>query len=70
MEDVNDLPVITQVGLSAAPADAPFEVRNAAFMIMENPGGRGALREFIESILRAREALVPTLASLGIQIPD
>jgi 3-deoxy-D-manno-octulosonate 8-phosphate phosphatase KdsC-like HAD superfamily phosphatase len=39
-------------------------------MILEQPGGRGALREFIEAILRAREALVPALASLGIDIKD
>jgi len=69
-DDYPDLPVLQRVGLSATPADAPMALKEAAFMIMENKGGRGALREFIESILRAREALVPTLASLGIQIPD
>lgn len=69
-DDYPDLPILQRVGLSATPADAPMALKEAAFMIMENPGGRGALREFIESILRAREALVPTLASLGIQIPD
>ncbi|HQZ17576.1 MAG TPA: hypothetical protein PLD86_11950 [Vicinamibacteria bacterium] len=69
-DDYPDLPVLQRVGLSATPADAPLALKEAAFMIMENAGGRGALREFIESILRAREALVPTLASLGIQIPD
>jgi 3-deoxy-D-manno-octulosonate 8-phosphate phosphatase (KDO 8-P phosphatase) len=53
-DDVNDLPVIDAVGLSAAPADAPLEVRGRAFMIMEMPGGRGCLREFLEAILRAR----------------
>ena len=53
-DDVNDLPVIDAVGLSAAPADAPLEVRGRAFMIMETPGGRGCLREFLEAILRAR----------------
>ena len=69
-DDYPDLPVLQRVGLSATPADAPMALKEAAFMIMENSGGRGALREFIESILRAREALVPTLASLGIEIPD
>lgn len=69
-DDYPDLPVLQRVGLSATPADAPMALKEAAFMIMENPGGRGALREFIESILRAREALVPTLASLGIQLSD
>ena len=52
--DVNDLPVLTEVGLSAAPADAPMEVRLQAFMVTDARGGRGCLREFIEAILRAR----------------
>jgi len=69
-DDYPDLPVLQRVGLSAVPQDAPLPLKEAAFMIIDHPGGRGALREFIESILRAREALVPTLASLGIQIPD
>lgn len=69
-DDYPDLPVLQRVGLSATPADAPMALKEAAFMIMENSGGRGALREFIESILRAREQLAPTLASLGIPIPD
>jgi 3-deoxy-D-manno-octulosonate 8-phosphate phosphatase (KDO 8-P phosphatase) len=63
-DDLNDLPVMTQVGLSAAPADAPFEVRASAFMVMSAAGGRGCLREFIEAILRARgdwEGLVADL---------
>ena len=53
-DDVNDLPVLTEVGLSAAPADAPLEVRLQAFMVTEARGGRGCLREFVEAILRAR----------------
>lgn len=69
-DDYPDLPVLQRVGLSAVPADAPMALKEAAFMILENPGGRGALREFIESILRAREALVPTLASMGIELRD
>ena len=69
-DDYPDLPVLLRVGLSAVPQDAPMALKEAAFMILDNPGGRGALREFIESILRAREVLVPTLASLGIEIRD
>ena len=69
-DDYPDLPVLQRVGLSAVPQDAPMALKEAAFMILDQPGGRGALREFIESILRAREALVPTLASLGIEVRD
>lgn len=53
-DDVNDLPVMEMVGLSAAPADAPLEVRGQVFMVTDAAGGRGCLREFLEAILRAR----------------
>jgi YrbI family 3-deoxy-D-manno-octulosonate 8-phosphate phosphatase len=53
-DDVNDLPVMELVGLSAAPADAPIEVRGQAFMVTDARGGHGCLREFLEAILRAR----------------
>jgi 3-deoxy-D-manno-octulosonate 8-phosphate phosphatase (KDO 8-P phosphatase) len=65
-DDLNDLPVIQEVGLSATPADAPFELRSAAFMVTDAPGGRGCLREFIEAILRARGEWEALLASMGI----
>ena len=53
-DDLNDLPVMATIGLSAAPRDAAFEVRTEAFMVLEAEGGRGCLREFVEAILRAR----------------
>jgi 3-deoxy-D-manno-octulosonate 8-phosphate phosphatase (KDO 8-P phosphatase) len=53
-DDLNDLPVMEAVGLSAAPADAAFAVRAQAFMVTEARGGHGCLREFVEAILRAR----------------
>lgn len=53
-DDINDLPVMAEAGLSAAPADAPFEVRTQAFMVLEARGGHGCVREFVEAILRAR----------------
>ncbi len=55
-DDVNDLPVLREVGLSAAPADAAFEVRAEVFMITEARGGCGCLREVLEAILKARGA--------------
>ncbi len=53
-DDLNDLAVLGEVGLSAAPADAVFEVRAEVFMTLQTPGGQGCLREFVEAILRAR----------------
>jgi 3-deoxy-D-manno-octulosonate 8-phosphate phosphatase (KDO 8-P phosphatase) len=68
-DDVNDLPVFAEVGLSAAPADAPFLVRSQAFMALETAGGRGCLREFIDAILRARGEWEQAAAVYGVQLP-
>jgi len=68
-DDVNDLSVMEQVGLSAAPADAAFEVRSRAFMITQAPGGGGCLREFVEAILKARGSWDEVVASLGQPAP-
>jgi 3-deoxy-D-manno-octulosonate 8-phosphate phosphatase (KDO 8-P phosphatase) len=65
-DDLNDLPVLERAGLSAAPADAPFEVRARTFMVMDAAGGRGCLREFIEAILRARGDWERVLAEIGV----
>jgi len=64
-DDVNDLPVLTEVGLSAAPADAPLEVRLAALMVTEARGGHGCLRELVEAILRSRGEWEAALAVYG-----
>ena len=66
-DDVNDLAVMAEVGLSGAPADAPFEVRAQAFMVTDARGGGGCLREFLEAILRSREQWDGLVA--GITVP-
>jgi 3-deoxy-D-manno-octulosonate 8-phosphate phosphatase (KDO 8-P phosphatase) len=53
-DDLLDLPVLTRVGLSAAPADAAAEVRTKVHWVSTAGGGRGAVREFIEMVLRAQ----------------
>lgn len=68
-DDVNDLPILTEAGLSAAPADAPLEVRLAAFMVTEARGGEGCLREFVEAILRARGDWERAAAAIGVSLP-
>jgi 3-deoxy-D-manno-octulosonate 8-phosphate phosphatase (KDO 8-P phosphatase) len=68
-DDLNDLPVMNAVALSAAPADAPFEVRAQAFMVMEARGGGGCLREFVEAILRARGDWERAAAAVGLLAP-
>jgi 3-deoxy-D-manno-octulosonate 8-phosphate phosphatase (KDO 8-P phosphatase) len=51
-DDLADLPVLSSVGLAACPADAIDEVRRAAHVVARSPGGRGAVREIIELILK------------------
>jgi 3-deoxy-D-manno-octulosonate 8-phosphate phosphatase (KDO 8-P phosphatase) len=68
-DDFPDLPVLQKAGLSATPADAPIAIKNSVYMVLQNPGGRGALREFIDAILQARGAMGSTLRSLGIEPP-
>jgi 3-deoxy-D-manno-octulosonate 8-phosphate phosphatase (KDO 8-P phosphatase) len=53
-DDLLDLPVLSRVGLSAAPADAAAEVIARVHWVSTARGGRGAVREFIEMILRAQ----------------
>ena len=53
-DDLLDLPILGKVGLSAAPADAVDEVLGHVNWVSGRPGGRGAVRELVELILRAR----------------
>lgn len=55
-DDLQDLPVLRRVGFAAAPADAPGEVRSRVHWVSAAPGGRGAVRELIEHVLRAQGA--------------
>jgi len=52
-DDLIDLPVMRRVGLAVAPADAVPETRQAAHYVTERRGGRGAVREVVELVLRA-----------------
>jgi 3-deoxy-D-manno-octulosonate 8-phosphate phosphatase (KDO 8-P phosphatase) len=53
-DDLLDLPVLARVGLSAAPADGAPEVRARVDWVSPSGGGRGAVRELIELVLRAQ----------------
>lgn len=53
-DDLPDLVVLEQCGLSFAPADAAHEVKDAVHRVLENSGGHGAVREMVEVLLRAR----------------
>lgn len=51
-DDLPDLPMLLHCGYPLAPANAVPEVRAAARYVTGRPGGRGAVREAIEHLLR------------------
>lgn len=53
-DDLPDLSVFNYVGLTATVADAADDVRQAAMIVLERQGGRGAVRELLERILRSQ----------------
>ncbi len=53
-DDVNDVALLRKVGLSACPADALPEVKEAVHFVARSPGGRGAVRELCDLVLRAK----------------
>ncbi len=63
-DDLGDLEVIKSVGLAGAVADAHPEIKKHSHFICGNPGGKGAVREFIEFILDAQNKWPTVEASL------
>jgi 3-deoxy-D-manno-octulosonate 8-phosphate phosphatase (KDO 8-P phosphatase) len=67
-DDLNDIPLMLQSGLSVAVADAAFETREHAHYVTQALGGFGAVREVIELILKAQglwEDLIKNYVSRG-----
>ncbi len=52
-DDVVDQELLKRAGLSAAPADAEEEAKKLADLVTKRNGGRGAVREFTDLILRS-----------------
>lgn len=50
-DDLNDLPLLKSVGLSACPINTPEYVSRHVKLRLKSHGGFGAFREFIETIL-------------------
>jgi 3-deoxy-D-manno-octulosonate 8-phosphate phosphatase (KDO 8-P phosphatase) len=53
-DDIVDIPVMRIVGLSVAVADADEQTKKCAVMITKSKGGRGAVREITDLILKAK----------------
>ncbi len=56
-DDEFDLPLLDIVGFSAAPHDAIEHVRQRVDYVTKMDGGRGAVREVLDMILRARKLI-------------
>ena len=55
-DDLNDLGVMSRVGLAMTPQDGVAEIKDIAHYICQANGGEGAVREAVEYILK-REGL-------------
>jgi len=55
-DDLPDLALFDACGFSACPSDASPGVREHVDLVLGRPGGHGAVREFVEEILRRNDA--------------
>ena len=53
-DDIPDLQVMKEVGVPACPADAVPEIKEICKFISERPGGKGAVRDVIERVLKVQ----------------
>lgn len=53
-DDLNDIPLMLKSGLGVAVADAALEAREHAHYVTNARGGRGAVREVVELILKSQ----------------
>lgn len=53
-DDLIDLPVLTRVGVPCCVSDAAEDIKKHCDIITSQRGGRGAVREICESILKAK----------------
>jgi 3-deoxy-D-manno-octulosonate 8-phosphate phosphatase (KDO 8-P phosphatase) len=53
-DDVNDIPCMRKAGLAACVPDAADDVPAHVHLVTEHKGGRGALRELLELVMKAQ----------------
>jgi len=69
-DDFPDIPVMNRVGLAVAVADARPEVLKAAHCVTHAEGGRGAVREICEKIIKAQGKWDKIIARYGLGDSD
>ncbi|MCK4648377.1 HAD hydrolase family protein [bacterium] len=55
-DDLGDIPPLKKTGLALAPANGVEEVKGIVHYITRSSGGRGAVREAIDIILKAKQS--------------
>ncbi|MCD6176316.1 MAG: HAD hydrolase family protein [Candidatus Cloacimonetes bacterium] len=63
-DDWNDFPVMEKCNISATPADAFDDIKSRVDLITKRNGGEGAVREFIELILKKQGKYEQSLQKL------
>ena len=53
-DDINDLPLLQQVGLSAMPPNSPILDSFSPDYLTTKYGGQGAFREFVDQIIKSK----------------
>ena len=53
--DLNDFSVMQLAGLSVAPSDAHVLIKNISNIVLDEKGGQGFVRKFIEKFIRIEE---------------
>jgi 3-deoxy-D-manno-octulosonate 8-phosphate phosphatase (KDO 8-P phosphatase) len=66
-DDLPDLPVLLESGLAVAVADAVPELKAVAHFVTPSPGGRGAVREAIEWLMRGQATWDAAVGGLRTQ---
>ena len=61
-DDLLDLPVLKRCGFAVSVPEAPDAVREHVHHVTRAPGGRGAVREICELIMRAQDTLERSIA--------
>lgn len=54
-DDIPDRPVMQVVGIAACPSDAVSEIKAVSIYVSPFAGGKGAVRDIIEKVLKAQE---------------
>jgi len=66
-DDIIDLPILMNVGLSAAPSDAMAYIRDKVDFISAHKGGEGAFREVADVILESQGKLKSIIEDLAVK---